>query len=570
MKTKKYLFVLIGLMVFNACEDQLDIPQQGVLNMQTYYQTPQEAQEALAALYSTWANTIVNNDYFCKNILVDDLYSGGYGPSDGQDFAPMSRAFYEANTGAINTLYKNLYATIYNANLILNAFDANDPNPVIKQAVAEARFFRAYCYLELVTLWGNPPLVTRVLSSDEAKVPNTPAADTWRFIEEELTLAINSGALTEKQNVNDLQAGVRPTKQTAQAYLGKTYLYQGKYGEALAQFKLVIGAQKYELAQNDDYRNLFHKEGNYSPEYLLSNNTVYGYDPATTRWVPFTMAIMINWIWGNPNLLIRDPLTCGGFFGMTYDMITGGVVPNIDNTLGWGFFNPTGKLYRAMRDIEGDAGFRLRNTLITHDRMHTEVGIWLENSEHFEHEGYYRLKFLARRSDAYPFTPFVGAAINFPAMRYAEVLLMAAEAGFKTNDPAAVGYFNEVRTRAQAPTVSALTMELIQNEFFVETAFEGHRFQDLQRWDKHGDIDMVNVLRDKGKKNVFFSTIAPAATDLYPKQKTDFTHNSWLYYVPAVEARAGFEAYEKLLPYPQTELDVNPNIVQNPGWEKVQ
>jgi hypothetical protein len=565
MKTKKYLlFALISLMALSACEDQLDIPQQGVLNMDTYYQTPQDAQEALASLYSTWANTVVNNDYFAKSVLADDLYSGGSGPSDGQDLAPMSRAFYEANTAAINTMYRGLYSTIYQANLILDAFDADDPDPVIAQAVAEARFFRAYSYLELVTLWGNPPLVKRVLSSDEAKVPNTPGAETWAFIEEELTLAINSGALTEKQNANDQQAGIRPTKQAAQAYLGKTYLYQGKYDEALTQFKLVIGAQKYALAQNNDYKNLFHKEGNYSSEYLLSSNTVYGNDPSTSRWAPWTMAIMINWIWGNSNFQIYDANLANAFFGMYEGAV------NIDNTLGYGFFHPTGKLYRAMKDIEGDAGFRLRGTLATHDRMHTEVGAWLENSMHFEHEGYYRLKFLARKSDAFPFTAWVGVAVNYPVMRYAEVLLMAAEAGFKTNDPAAVGYFNEVRTRAQASTVGSLSMALLQNEFFVETAFEGHRFQDLQRWDKHGEIDMVDVLKDKGKQYVFFTTEVPTPVDPYPKQRTDFTNDSWLYYVPAVEARAGFDAYEKLLPYPQTELDVNPNITQNPGWDKVQ
>ena len=156
--------------------------------------------------------------------------------------------------------------------------------------------------------------------------------------------------------------------------------------------------------------------------------------------------------------------------------------------------------------------------------------------------------------------------MNLPAMRYAEVLLMAAEAGFKTGDPEAVGYFNQVRVRAQVPTVSALTMDIIQNEFFVETCFEGHRYQDLQRWDKNGDIDMTSVLADKGKKNVYFTTQRPKSDDKYERIATEFEYDSWLYYVPATESRAGFSAYEKLLPYPQTELDVNPNIVQNEGW----
>jgi tetratricopeptide (TPR) repeat protein len=574
MKKIYLLLTLTSLIVVNACEDKLDIPQQGMLNMETYYSTPEDAKEALAALYSTWANTHVSSDYSCKNVMADDLYSGGNGPADGQDFAYLSRAFYEPSTGSISTMYKGLYSTINRANLILDAFGEDTSNPDIKLAVAEARFFRAWCYIELVTLWGTPPLVKRVLSADESKVPNTPAEETWKFIEDELKAAINSGALTEKQSATDPHAGIRPTKQTAQAYLGKAYLFQGKYADAWEQFDAVIKSGKYALAQAVDYVNLFHLEGNYSSEYLLSNNTVNDFDPAKGKFVSWLFAIMYNWIWGNSYFTMHNSGQSMNFFGGYFDIVTGSFVANVDITQGYGFLNPTGKVYEkmiAIGDNTADPFSRLNRTLITHDRMHSEVGIWLEgNSQHFEHEGYYRLKYLARKSDMYPFTGWVGCAINLPAMRYAEVLLMAAEAGFKTSKPEALGYFNQVRERAKAPTVSSLTMQLIQDEFFVETSFEGHRFQDLQRWDKNGDIDMVEVLKNKGKQNVYFTTQPPTGNEPYQRVRTAFTNESWIYYVPATESRAGFEAYEKLLPFPQTELDVNPNIVQNTGWDIIQ
>jgi hypothetical protein len=91
----------------------------------------------------------------------------------------------------------------------------------------------------------------------------------------------------------------------------------------------------------------------------------------------------------------------------------------------------------------------------------------------------------------------------------------------------------------------------------------------LQRWDKNGEINMVEVLKDKGKQNVYFTTQPPSGNEPYARIRTAFTNESWLYYVPATESRAGFDAYEMLLPYPQTELDVNPNIVQNDGWAKI-
>lgn len=555
MKKIYYIGILaMAALLTGSCESKLDIPQQGVLNMDTYYKTDSDAEEALAALYGTWAGNFVIADYMDKVLLADDCWTGGNGPADGGDRAGFSRAYFDTNCGLVKDMYSGYYTTINRANLILDSFQNATDTPVKRQAVAEARFFRAWCYMELVTMWGNPPLVKKVLTSSEGKVTNTPAADTWAFIEDELKAIISSGDLSEKSDVNDSQAGVRPTKQTAEAFLGKAYLNQGKYAEALEQLKSVIASGKYALAQGDDYSNLFHLSGNYSPEYLLSNNTVQ--DAANGYYISWTFAILSNWIWGNSKFQVYDQAKFYSFCGY-----------NIDFTLGYGFFNPTQKLADAFVAIEGKDGYRLNKTILSHDKMHSTVGAWLQgDSQHFEHAGWYRYKLLARKSDEYPYTAWGGCAINLPAMRYAEVLLMAAEAGFKTGDSEALTYFNQVRDRAKAPQASSLTMETIQNEFFVETCFEGHRYQDLQRWDRNGEIDMVSVLADKGKKNTYFTTQVPTSSDAYTRVRTDFENDSWLYTVPAVEQRAGFESYEKLLPYPQAELDVNPNIVQNPGW----
>lgn len=555
MKTRYYIYSVALAALLGSCESKLDIPQQGVLNMETYYQTDEDAQEALAAVYATWASAFVNYDYMNKVLLADDCHTGGNGPSDGGDRAGFSRAYYDTNAGLIKEMYSGYYTVINRTNLILDSFQEAADTQTKRLVVAEARFFRAYCYMELVTLWGNPPLVTKVLDSSGGKVSNTPASETWAFIETELKEIIDSGDLTEKADAYDQQAGVRPTKQTAQAYLGKAYLIQGKYAEALAQFKQVIASNKYALAQGDDYGNLFHLTGNYSSEYLLSNNTVQ--NASNGYYISWTFAILNNWIWGNTHFRVWDAEKFYAFCG--YDAET---------TMGYGFFNPTQKLADAFVAIEGKDGFRLNKTILSHDKMISTVGAYLSgDSQHFEHVGWYRYKLLSRKSDQYPYTAWGGCAMNLPAMRYAELLLMAAEAGFKVGDAGALGWFNEVRRRAQAPEATALTMELLQNEFFVETCFEGHRYQDLQRWDKNGDIDMVAVLKDKGKQNVYFTTQVPdPATDAYARVRSEFENDSWLYYVPAVEQRAGFDAYEKLLPYPQAELDVNPNIKQNDGW----
>ena len=560
-KVISYISLIASVLLFVcACDSRLDIEQMGVLSSDIYYQTDDDAQEALAALYGTWASNAITYDYQYKILFSDECYNAGSAPTDNEANQSICQAYYDATNSNISTMYSGYYTIINRANLIIDAFQEAQDTQIKKLAVAEARFFRAWCYFDLVTLWGNPPLVTKVLSAAEGEVANTPGADTWEFIESELKDIINSGILTEKAGVNDTQAGIRPTKQTAQAYLAKAYLFQGKYSDALPLLESVINSGKYALAQDADYANLFHHEGNYSPEYLLSNNTIQ--DDANGYPINWTFVILGNWIWGNSNFNIDYNTYL--FFMNGYDIFW---------YLGYGFFQPTGKIGRVMEQIEGKDGFRKSYTLKDQDQMVSQVGAYLSgDGTIYGNEGYFRFKRIARNSDLVnaSYAGWGGCAINLPSMRYAEVLMMAAEAAFKTGSPKAVDYFNQIRDRAKAPQVSSLDMDTIQNEYFAEFAFEGHRFQDLQRWDKNGDINMVDVLKDKGKKLIYFSTKAPAATDQYTKTRTSFAYDSWTYEVPTQKTRAGFDSYEKLLPYPQSELDVNKNIEQNPGWETIQ
>ncbi|MCD7713303.1 MAG: RagB/SusD family nutrient uptake outer membrane protein, partial [Firmicutes bacterium] len=132
---------------------------------------------------------------------------------------------------------------------------------------------------------------------------------------------------------------------------------------------------------------------------------------------------------------------------------------------------------------------------------------------------------------------------NYRLLRYADVLLMAAEANNRKaspDDAKALRYLNEVRARVNQPALSVTGNDLfaaIKQERRLELAFEWVRYQDLIRWG-----DAATVLADQGKQ--------------IPRGDGSYFELS----------DAGFKERHWLLPFPETEINVNPNIVQNPGW----
>ena len=139
----------------------------------------------------------------------------------------------------------------------------------------------------------------------------------------------------------------------------------------------------------------------------------------------------------------------------------------------------------------------------------------------------------------YPYVPV------WPAMRYAEVLLLAAEASLQSgNAGKAVDYVNRVRNRAQLPALGSVSMDDIKKEKRLELWMEGCRYQDLIRWG-----DAATVLAKRGQER-------PA---LYKDGRVSWNEQK--------NASAGFKSGKhELLPFPATEMNVNKNMTQNPGW----
>ena len=130
-------------------------------------------------------------------------------------------------------------------------------------------------------------------------------------------------------------------------------------------------------------------------------------------------------------------------------------------------------------------------------------------------------------------------------MRYAEVLLLAAEANLEAgHNDLALKYINLVRERAHLPALNGVTLADIKLEKRLELCGEGQRFQDLLRWG-----DAYDCLKDMGKD--------------YPKMEP----NGAVSYVPSGRSVYGFkQGKHEHLPYPFTEVMLNENVIQNPGY----
>ena len=519
MKAKYIIMALAAAAALSSCNDKLDIPQHGVQNFETYYQTDQEAESAVVACYIQ----VKGNSYnyvLGKNMLTDDFWAGGGGRNDNAELEQLNEFTFATDQSMLQGMFTSYYQIIYKANVVLG--HVPEETDVQKRARAEAKVFRAWSYFELTSMWGNPPVVDHELEPSEYQKPNGTTEELWALIEKDLTEAINSGYLTEKSGPNDKTW--RVTKQFAQALLGKAYLWQKKYAESAATFDEIVKSGKYELYA--DYENIIGFSAKQNSESMFESVKIS--DPNNV-WNNFTMNhLMIHYR--------TDHLAQGGAECTAIGLAS----------LGWGFLNPQTDLYNDFVAVEGENGYRLNATLKTYEQMQN-MGVSVTPGGNIINEGYFMWKWRVTADQC----PAAGSGFvddnNDRWMRYAEVLLCAAEAHKEAgNQGKADEYMNMIRTRAQAPTKSGYTIDEIRREKRIELCGEGTRFQDMVRW---GIAE--EKMKDQGAVCPFLNS---NGTVEYRKFNGDDS------------SKYGFKAKHNLLPYPGVEIRLNPNIVQNPGW----
>lgn len=505
--------LLLAALTLPACSDMLDIDQHGASSTETFYKTDEEAEEAITAVYAKFAG-IYYNYFFVKNLLSDDFWCGGGGRGDNTYNEKLNEYTFSSDHPYVEGVFESYYEVIYLCNVVLDYVP--DETSIQKRARAEARVMRAFAYIDLTSMWGTPPLVDHCLEPSEYKMANGDNAELWAYIENDLTEAIGSGCLEEKNSVND-DSSYRVKLQFAKALLGKAYVFEEKWSQACTILDDMIDDGKYALYQGD-YGDMLLYTAENNCESIFEINKLNDPNNAWTNWSLY--AAMVGWRGDRMNL-------------------TSGVNDNC-----WGFCNPQKGLYDAFVADEGEDGYRLNQTMKTYDALKAQGDYIIDGKEMYGHEGYFMWKNRVL-SDEMISGGWMSSHNNYRYMRYAEVLLLAAEAHVRGGDAAkATKYVNLIRSRARLSELAGVTMDDVMTEKRLELCGEGVRYQDMQRWGIAADL-----LKDQGKEIPWFSSNGTVRWEVYNKTAYGYV-----------------EGKNELLPFPATEITLNPNIKQNPNW----
>ena len=589
------LAVAMGAMSLSSCEDQLDIEQKGVTSIENFYKTDADAEAALAAAYEGFMCNVCGRQpdmggpgiytpfKIIMNMCGDDvLYaSGNYGD---HEFSGMLNEFrYDTEAEVPKFFYSGLYLSIYTCNLVTDYFKDAD-TPVKKRCVAEARVLRAYDYFLLANLWGTPPFVDHVLAGDALpyncdKDPDNPMThdELILWVAKECEEAVAD--LSERASTSDVDGAVRVTKGFAWALAGKAYLFAEKYDQAKTALKKVIDSGKYALVPGERYMDNFHIEGDGNEEKVFEIN--FEYNAGKDGWSGMIQrsswmeANAWNWRAGN---FVKNPANvyCGGVDGW------GGL--GVPQWFGDEFFANDGHSYRfdaTLKHID-DAVYGMEyqdptlNAMTREEKMVSDkVGISDPTQGLYGNSFWLAFKQIMRGPDtggkAYGDNIRLN---NYIIMRYAEVLLNYAEACIQTGDAAtAKTYINMIQERAGSNTISAsVDMNVLKKEKSYELWLEGCRWFDILRWN---DAEGIARLKAVGSDvpHLFDKMFRqPKSDDRKVTWENGAEANSRFYTVSSSEAKdkgfkVGFQqGKHELFPFPQTVIDKNPNLVQNPGW----
>jgi len=520
MKNKIFISIISITLFAIACDKKLNISNPNSPTSVDVWTTSSGAQSVVNSMYSTYHRVgLGRNLFFVTMIRSDEGFSTSPNIALIDNFDNFTITDY--NMFERRSIYQDCYVGINRANQVLD----NVPSMTViddvtkNQYIGEAKFMRGLFYYILANYWGNVPILLHTSTTTNQNTPNSTQEEIWAQIEQDLTAA--APLLPTSYDAGSLG---RATRGAAYALLGKTYMQEHKYAEAEAALAwLVTGEGKSLYSLMPNYRDNFLEasENNAESVFEFQNalNPSDNHDDDVDGPVDG-----LNYGTSIPPFFAPMPV------GFTDGQARRWVV--------WEFLKE--KTTSSGRDPRLAATFLYDSTdergpdySLSYGTPWNQLG--LQNVPEDVHNSIHQVCFRKFLDDAVMNAEVFHSGNNYRFIRYADVLLLYAEAlnaQGKTAD--AYQYVDKVRVRAGLASLSTAMPGLTQDQFLqqlkheriTELSGEGHRWEDLARW---GDLSPQLASRDAGFANFKIGR-------------------------------------DELLPIPQQDIDADINLKQNPGY----
>ena len=424
--TKYSLIAFISAFVAFSCSDSFVDVDSFNEDSESFFNSEEDYEDALIGAYDLLQSSYLN--VLLGEIASDNTVAGGESATDVPGIQEVDKMAHTPVNAQLRDIWTWMFAGVNRANYILEFKDKTD-FPDRDKIIAEATFLRAYFYFELVKWFGDVPLAVdqRLLFGDQDVVDRTPKAEVYFQIEQDLIFAAANLPVTQDK------IG-RVTKGAAQALLGKVYLYQDKFPEASVVLEEVINNGPYDLLA--DYSTMFENDNENNIESVFevqyTDEEGAGFD--CLQCSEGNVAVGFNGIRNYSGPLFES--------GFSFNVPRQEVVDEFEP-------GDTRKDV-AILDIEAWAA---QNSDVSY-------------TEGFEHTGYYNRKYIARQGGLNTADANLTRPNNYRAIRFADVLLMAAEAFNRggIDDNKAQQFLNRVRNRAALGDVTVTGSELTDGD----------------------------------------------------------------------------------------------------------
>ena len=551
---KKIILSLFVGLALAGCEDFLDTEPTNLKTIENYPATQEDADQVLTGIYAVLAMPNPLQTSFLSSELRSDNMLGGGGITDISTKAIAQCQKWSESSFA--DAWKTNYMGVFRANVFLDAIDRVTWNSEEdrKRMEGEARFLRAHYYFDLSRMFGDVCLIE---TPESVNVPRSPAADTYALIASDLKKAIEELLPTEPYDA--VESG-RVTKWAAEALMARVFLfYTGYYEKETLPLpdggevtKAQVIAWLDECANTlisghdlvSDFRNLW--PYSYVQDYEFTKNNNLKWEGDGNKETVFAIKFSNSFAdWEYPYQKSNQICLYLGLRGQNYQR-------TFPFGEGWGFGTVNPKLWEDWSDDDirkKGSVFNVtdRNEVVLYSfgadshvdetsyvqKKYTPINVWTDGTHTSYHN--YSMELYGNTIDHFQ----RNNTQDLVLIRFADVLLMAAELNLNVDNAKAQSYLDRVRTRVNLPSVP-VTLDNIKAERRFELAFEGVRFYDLLRWH-----DAERVLNENQKD----ITIYRSRTETVTKTIT---------YRPETN---GF------LQIPLSEIELSKGVLTaNPGW----